>query len=91
MQFSPRYSEGYGLSDGEVMERLWSHMRRYSKMTKEMRPSHRVDVLTDALLHCARKAATNLGFTFINLLPLILYNYSQIASQTTETCKRSCC
>ena len=43
------------------MERLWSHMRRYSKMTKEMRPSHRVDVLTDALLHCARKAATNLG------------------------------
>ena len=65
------------------MERLWSHMRRYSKMTKEMRPSHRVDVLTDALLHCARKAATNLGFTFINL-PLILYNYSQIASQTTD-------
>ena len=43
------------------MERLWSHMRRYSRMTKEMRPSHRVDVLTDGLLHCARKAATNLG------------------------------
>ena len=30
----------------------------------------------------------NLGFTFINLLPLILYNYSQIASQTTENMQK---
>ena len=59
-------------------------------MTKEMRSSHRVDVLTHGLLQCARKAATNLGFTFINLLPLILYNYSQIISKTIETRLATC-
>ena len=41
---------GFGLSDGEGMERLWSYMRRFSAMTKEMQPSHRIDVLTDAIV-----------------------------------------
>ena len=58
---SPRSIEGFGMTDGEVMERLWSHMRRFSRMTKEMRPSHRIDVLTDALIYCGQKAAANLG------------------------------
>ena len=40
----------FELSDGEVMERLWSHMRYFSGMTKEMRLAHRIDVLTDALM-----------------------------------------
>ena len=40
----------FELSDGEVMERLWSHMRCFSGMTKEMRLAHRIDVLTDALM-----------------------------------------
>ena len=56
---SPRYKEGFALSDGEVCERLWSFMRRFSRMTKELRPSHRIDVLTDALLHFARLTAMN--------------------------------
>ena len=30
-------------------------------MTKEMRPSHRIDVLTDALLYYAKKSKENLG------------------------------
>ena len=30
-------------------------------MTKELRPNHRLDVLTDALLFCARKRAACLG------------------------------
>ena len=34
------YCEGIGLSDGEVMERLWSYLRRFGRMTKEMHPSH---------------------------------------------------
>ena len=49
--FGPRKCTGIGLSDGETMERLWSYLRRFSKMTKEMRPSHRIDVLTSALVH----------------------------------------
>ena len=50
MLFGPRRCDGVGLSDGEMMERLWSYMRRYSRMTKEMRPSHRIDVLCSALV-----------------------------------------
>ncbi len=49
--YSPLHSTGIGLSDGEVMERMWSILRRFSRMTKEMRPAHRVDILTHALLY----------------------------------------
>ena len=52
---------GFGLSDGEVAERLWSYLRRFSAMTKEMRPAHRIDVLTDALLYYGRCIAENIG------------------------------
>ncbi|XP_065893420.1 uncharacterized protein [Dysidea avara] len=58
---NPRNITGFGLSDGEVVERLWSFLRRFSAMTKEMRPSHRVDVLTDALLYYCRKIAKKIG------------------------------
>ena len=50
-----------GLSDGEVMERLWSFLRRFSRMTKEMRPAHRVDVLSHALLYYASLKIDKLG------------------------------
>jgi len=39
MLFGPLRCEGIGLSDGEVMERLWSYLRRFGRMTKEMRPA----------------------------------------------------
>jgi len=58
---NPRYKEGFGLTDGEVMERLWSFLRRFLRMTKEMHPAHRVDVLTDGLLHYCRFASLNLS------------------------------
>ena len=37
------------------MERIWSYLKRYSRMTKEMRTSHRVNVLPDSLLHSGLK------------------------------------
>lgn len=55
-----RYSD-IGLSDGEVMERLWSYLRRFSRMTKEMRPAHRIDVLTQALWYYGLKTKRKLG------------------------------
>lgn len=58
---SPLRCPGIGLSDGEVLERLWSFLRRFGKMTKEMRPSHRVDVITHALLHYGYKTKQKLG------------------------------
>lgn len=56
--YSPLYNEGVGLSDGEVMERLWSFLRRFSK---EMRPSHREDVLSQALLYYCHKKNDKMG------------------------------
>ena len=50
MLFGPLRCEGIGLSDGEVMERLWSYLRRFGRMTKEMRPAHRTDVIVHALV-----------------------------------------
>ncbi len=46
------------------MERLWSNLRRFSHMTKEMRASHRIDVLTSVtsvLLHYGFKTTQKLG------------------------------
>lgn len=61
IKYSPRRLPGFALTDGEVLERLWSFLRRFGKMTKEMRPNHRVDVLTDALLFYAKKRSASLG------------------------------
>ena len=49
------------MSDGETMERLWSYLRRYARMTKEMRPSHRIYVLTGALVYYGIKTKAKLG------------------------------
>lgn len=76
---SPRYIEGFGMTDGEVMERLWSHMRRFSRMTKEMRPSHRIDVLTDVFIYCGQKAAANLGYDTIIIIIIVVYDVFYIS------------
>ncbi|XP_066932743.1 uncharacterized protein [Clytia hemisphaerica] len=52
---SIRRLETFGLMDGELMERLWSYLRSFSKITKEMTPAHRTDLLSDALLHFGSK------------------------------------
>ena len=49
--YSPIHSTGVGLSDRDVIERMWSYLRKFSCMTKEMHPAHRVDVLAHALLY----------------------------------------
>ena len=69
---SPRNIAGYGLSDGEVVERLWAYLRRFASMTKEMRPSHRIDVLSDAIKHYARCASCNIGM-LLNFLCIYVH------------------
>ena len=61
MLFGPLRYEGVGLSDGETMERLWSYLRRFGRMTKEMRPAHRRDVLAHALACYGMKTKVKLG------------------------------
>lgn len=73
---SPRNKVGYALSDGEGCERLWSFMRRFSRMTREMRPAHRIDVLTDAVLHFARATTGRLSMcTYVQSnMCMIMFN-----------------
>nr|XP_047139912.1 uncharacterized protein LOC105850639 [Hydra vulgaris] len=61
LKYSPKSTVGIGISDGEVMERLWSALRRFSKITKEQTPSHRADTLTLGLLHYAQYSINSLS------------------------------
>jgi hypothetical protein len=61
VNFSVRYLKGFGLTDGEGTERLWSFLRPLSAITKEMIPVHRLEVLNDALLHFSRRKTALLG------------------------------
>ncbi|CAH1273365.1 Hypp5105 [Branchiostoma lanceolatum] len=51
LQYSTRRRAGFGLTDGEAVERMWAFLRKFARTTKEMTPSHRTDLLTDALIH----------------------------------------
>jgi hypothetical protein len=52
---------------------LWSFLRRFGKMTKEMRPSHRIDVLSDAILYYGRLCKDKLGKVFIVIVSVLIY------------------
>jgi len=71
MLFGPLRCEGIGLSDGEVMERLWSYLRRFGRMTKEMRPAHRTDVLVHALVYYGIQKKEKLGKNAASLFNLL--------------------
>ncbi len=60
--YSPLRCEGFALTDGEAMERMWSYLvRRFSRMTKEMRPSHRTDIIIHALVYYGLRKKKSLG------------------------------
>lgn len=61
MSYSCKNKCDFGLTDGEATERLWSYLRPLSKMTKEMTPNHRRDLLNDALIHYAIRKNAGLG------------------------------
>ncbi|XP_066934117.1 uncharacterized protein [Clytia hemisphaerica] len=58
---SIRRLDSFGLMDGEHMERLWSYLRSFSKITKEITPAHRTDLLSDALMHFGSKKMGSIG------------------------------
>lgn len=78
MKFNTRYVEGAGLADGEQMERLWSYLRRFGKVTKEMRPSHLIDLLTDALLHHGKTPEATLVHLELLFIYLMLVDSSDV-------------
>ena len=52
------------MTDGEGIERLWSYLRGFKRITKEMTINNRQDLLTDAMLHHTFKKVDGLGITF---------------------------
>lgn len=52
---------GFGLCDGENLERLWSYIGKFCKMTKGMSSSNRIDTLTDALYYYGENKINKLG------------------------------
>ncbi|XP_063399129.1 uncharacterized protein LOC134683743, partial [Mytilus trossulus] len=59
--YGPRRTSGIGLTDGESLERLWSYLGKFSRITKEMTPENRIDLLTDALLHYGSRIRNKLS------------------------------
>lgn len=58
---SPRRTDGIGRADGEGCERFWAYLRQFSCISKEMSPSHRIDLLTDATIYYARRKLEIMG------------------------------
>ena len=50
-----------GLADGENMERLWSYLGSFCRMSKEMSAANRTDLLSDALHHYCTLKESKLG------------------------------
>lgn len=65
IEFSPRRQNGYGLTDGEGIERLWSYLRGFSSLTKEMNAGRRIDILTDALMHYGARQIQQFGMLLL--------------------------
>lgn len=61
LEFGQRFVEGTGLNDGEGVERLWSYLRKFSSITKEMTVSNRHHLLVDALEHYSNRIKEKLG------------------------------
>lgn len=67
MKYGPKRCKGIGLSDGEATERLWSYLRRFSAITKEMTASNRINTLTLCLLHYMERSKAKLGMNLSTL------------------------
>ena len=65
--YSPRHRIGFGLSDGENLERLWSFLGKFCHTTKEMNAAntYRIDTLSDALHHYAKQKSAKMGKLWI--------------------------
>ncbi len=60
VKFAQQYIEGSGKPDGEQCERLWSYLRGFCAVTKEMTQANRNDALTDSILYYGRKSERKL-------------------------------
>lgn len=67
LSYGQKFVVNTTLTDGEGIERLWSTLRRYKHITKEMSINNRHDFLTEALLHISGKMIWNMGKYYIHV------------------------
>jgi hypothetical protein len=59
VEYSPRYLAGFGLTDGEGIERFWSYLGDFTKLTRGMTKSNRqITLLLAAKEYGALKMAS---------------------------------
>lgn len=61
VEYNPRFIDGFGLTDGEWLERLWSFPSGFVKLTRRMTPEHRMLTLSLALDHFKKEKILNIG------------------------------
>ena len=61
LSFHPRINSGWGLQDGEHLERLWSTLSGFISMTRSMSSLNRRLTLTIALDFYAQQKTDNIG------------------------------
>ena len=83
--YSPRRCKGIGLSDGEGMERLWSYLRRFSRMTKEMRPAHHIDVLSGGIGVLRDSTKTKTWYVYVHKCIYFVHFYSAYIPPKAKT------
>ena len=82
---NPRRQPGFGLTDGEQLERIWSYLRLFAKITKEQTPNHRIDLLTLALMHYAQRKTLNIGKSGICHIFICCSKWAIMASKYINT------
>ena len=77
---------GFGLTDGENLERLWSYLGRFSKMTN---PAHRIDTLSDALCYYSDQKCNKMGkYSVMNTI-LVLFTVTITENSIVQRMKKA--
>ncbi|KAI9484485.1 hypothetical protein BDB00DRAFT_933633 [Zychaea mexicana] len=62
VDYHPRFISGFGLTDGEGLERLWSYLGGFVSMTRQMSAKRRLFVLQHAIGHSKAKTIINMCY-----------------------------
>ena len=61
VRYNPRYIEGFGMTDGEGMERFWLHLSGYVKLTRTMTRANREMTLLEGVRNFCDQKMESIG------------------------------
>lgn len=61
VDYNPRYIEGFGMTDGEGMERFWSYLSGFVKTTRHMSKDNRKLTLTHGVKYFSHQKRKDIG------------------------------